>query len=169
MNTRQLPHPSALETSVTIVPVAPEEQNRRIDAAIAQHAYEIFEKRGGMGWHELEDWRQAEAEIRSHLCVGLTTGDHTVVIGTDAAQFDPGTLEIWAAPRQITICGKSRSHGASPVKTHANAEGHMAFRQIQLPCAVDCTRARTKVHGRFLEIQLPKAMAAPQAERATAA
>jgi HSP20 family molecular chaperone IbpA len=122
-----------------------------------------------MGWHELEDWRQAEAEIRSHLCVGLTTGDHTVVIGTDAAQFDPGTLEIWAAPRQITICGKSRSHGAPPVKTPANAEGHTVFRQIQLPCAVDCTEVRTKVHGRFLEIQLHKVMAAPHAQRATAA
>jgi HSP20 family molecular chaperone IbpA len=169
MNTRRLPHPSPLETSVTIVPVAPEEQNRRIDAAIAQRAYEIFEKRGGMGWHELEDWRQAETEIRSHLCIGLTTRNHTVVIGTDAAQFDPGTIEIWAAPRQITICGKSRSHGASPVQTHANAERHMAFRQIQLPCPVDCSGARTKLHGRFLEIQLPKAMAAPQAERATAA
>jgi HSP20 family molecular chaperone IbpA len=169
MNTRQLPHPSTLETSVTILPVTPEEQNRRIDAAIAQRAYEIFEKRGGMGWHELEDWRQAEAEIRSHLCIGLTTRNHTVVIGTDAAGFAPGTLEVWVAPRQITICGESRSHAAPPVKTHANAEGHMTFRQLQLPCAVDCTGARTKVHGRFLEIQLPKVMAAPRAQRATAA
>jgi hypothetical protein len=169
MNTRQPPHPSAMETSITIVPVALEEQNRRIDSAIAQRAYEIFEKRGGMGWHELEDWRQAEAEIRSRLCIGLTTRNHSVIIGTDVAQFDSGTLQIWAAPRQITICGKSRSHGAPLVKTHANAEGHMTFRQIQLPCAVDCTGARTKVHGKFLEIQLPKAMAPPQTQRATAA
>jgi HSP20 family molecular chaperone IbpA len=161
MNTRQLPHPSALETNITILPVAPEEQNRRIDAAIAQRAYEIFEKRGGMSWHELEDWRQVEAETRSRVCIGLTTRDHAVVIGTDMAQFQPGTIEIWAAPRQVTICGKSRSHGVP------NAQGHMAFRQVQLPCAVDCAAVRTSVHRRFLEIQIP--MAAPQAQRATAA
>jgi HSP20 family molecular chaperone IbpA len=161
MNTRQLPHPSVLETNITILPVVPEEQNRRIDAAIAQRAYEIFEKRGGMSWHELEDWRQAEAETRSRLCIGLTTRDHTVVIGTDMAQFQPGTIEIWAAPRQVTICGKSRSHDVP------NAQGHMAFRQVRLPCAVDCAAARTSVRRRFLEIQIP--MAAPQAQRATAA
>jgi DUF2934 family protein len=163
MNTRQLPHLSVLETNITILPVVPEEQNRRIDAAIAQRAYEIFEKRGGAAWHELEDWRQAEAETRSHACIGLTTGDHTVVIGTDIARFQPGTIEIWAAPRQITICGKSRCRGVP------NAQRHMVFRQVQLPCAVDCTAAWTSVHRRFLEIQLPMAMGAPQAQRATAA
>jgi hypothetical protein len=169
MNTRQFPHPSATETGVTIIPVASEEQNRRIDTAIAQRAYEIFEKRGGAGWHELEDWRQAEAEIRSHLCFGVTTRNHTVVIGTDTARFQPGTLKIWAAPRQITICGKPGSQRVAPVETLANAEGHMVFRSVQLPCAVDCTRARTKVHGRFLEIEMPRTMGGRQAQRATAA
>ena len=169
MNTRQFPHPSATEAGVTIVPVASEEQNRRIDTAIAQRAYEIFEKRGGAGWHELEDWRQAEAEIRSHLCVGVTTRNHTVVIGTDTARFQPGTIEIWASPRQITICGKSSFQGVAPVEALANAERHMAFRSVQLPCAVDCAAVRTKVHGRFLEIEMPKAMGAPRSQRATAA
>ena len=46
MNTRQLPYPSTRETNVAIIPVAPEEQSRRIEAAIAARAYEIFEKRG---------------------------------------------------------------------------------------------------------------------------
>lgn len=169
MYARQLPHQSAHRTTVPIVPVASEEQDRRIDAAIAKRAYEIFEKRGGMGWHELEDWRQAEAEIRSTLCFGLTTRDHTVVIGTDAARFQPETIEIWAAPRQITVCGKSCSHEAHRFNTHSNAAEHMIFCQIHLPCAVDCTGAKVNLHGRFLEIQLPRPAAGHQARRADAA
>src|ERR1700739_4732659 len=98
MNTRQLPNAPSHEAKVPIIPVDPQEQNRRIEAAIAARAYEIFEKRGGMGWHELEDWRKAEAEVRSKLCVGITTQDPAIFIGTDAAGFELGTLEVWVAP-----------------------------------------------------------------------
>src|SRR5271169_6556039 len=115
MNSRRLPHPSTPDTNVLIVPVAAEEQKRRIDAAVAERAYEIFQKRGGMGWHELEDWHQAEAQVRSNVCVGITTQDHAVFIATDAAGFEPGTLEVWVAPRQLTICGNARVHGPQPI------------------------------------------------------
>jgi HSP20 family molecular chaperone IbpA len=169
MNTRQLPHPSTRETSVPIIPVAPEEQSRRIEAAIAARAYEIFEKRGGMGWHELEDWRQAEAEVRSKVCFGFTTGDHAVVIGTDAAGFEPGTLEIWVAPRQLTICGKTRAQSAHPAKPHLDSREHLIFRQVQLPCEVQCAGARAHHSARFLEIQLRRAESMQTLSRADAA
>jgi Protein of unknown function (DUF2934) len=65
-----------------------------VEEAIAKRAYQIFEKRGGMAWHELEDWRQAEGELHGNLCFSTTTEDHTVVIGTDPGGFALGTLEI---------------------------------------------------------------------------
>jgi HSP20 family molecular chaperone IbpA len=169
MNTRQLPHPSTRETNVPIIPVAPEEQSRRIEAAIAARAYEIFEKRGGMGWHELDDWRQAETEIRSKVCFGLTTADHAVVIGTDAAGFEPGTLEIWVAPRQLTICGKSRAHAAPQAKPYLYPRQHLVFRQIQLPCEINCAGVLAHKRARFLEIRLPKIESKQTLSRADAA
>src|SRR5262252_7520504 len=82
------------------------EQRRRIDQAIARRAYEIFESRGAAGWHELEDWRQAESQVRCRLCFGLTTSLDSVRVGCDSGSFEKGSIELWVAPRQITICGK---------------------------------------------------------------
>ena len=154
MGTRQLPHPSVMNTNVRIVPVSGEAQIRKIDAAIAKPAYQIFEKRGGMSWHELEDWRQAEAEVLSKRCFGLTTQDNTIIIGTDVPGFEPGTLEIWLAPRGLTICERCHSFNRRPDKDHPYPTEHMVFRTIQLPRAVDPRLARAKTHGRFLEIRL---------------
>jgi HSP20 family molecular chaperone IbpA len=169
MNRRQLPYPPTHEVNVRILPVAAEEQKRKIDAAVAQRAYQIFQKRGGTGWHELDDWRKAEAEVRCKVCVGITTQDHTVFVGTDAAGFEPGTIEVWVSPRLLTICGRNRARGPEPLATDVNTARPMFFRQIQLPYAVNFVGTHAKFRGRFLEIQLPQAIAQEQARTATAA
>lgn len=120
MNTRQLLYPSTHEANVCIIPVAAEGQKRKIDAAVAQRAYQIFQKRGGTGWHELEDWRKAEAEVRCKVCTGITTQDHTVFIGTDAAGFEPGKIEVWVLPRLLTISGRNRARGPQSLATSPN-------------------------------------------------
>jgi HSP20 family molecular chaperone IbpA len=152
-----------------IVAVPPAEQTRRIDAAIARRAYEIFEKRGSTSWHELEDWRQAEAEVLSKLCFGLTTQDHTVVVGTDVVGFEPGTLELWVAPRQLTLCGQSHSRGPKTTTAHSHPDKHIVFREIQLPSEIDPAKLETTLHGRFLEIKLPQARPQQAAKKASAA
>lgn len=35
------------------------------DDAIARRAYELYERRGGRHGHDLDDWIQAEADIRA--------------------------------------------------------------------------------------------------------
>ncbi len=42
-------------------PVAP--VDRRVEEAIRQRAYELFEARGGQDGYELEDWLRAEEEL----------------------------------------------------------------------------------------------------------
>jgi hypothetical protein len=37
------------------------------DDAIARRAYELFERRGGKHGHDVDDWIQAEADIRAQL------------------------------------------------------------------------------------------------------
>jgi HSP20 family molecular chaperone IbpA len=162
-------NPLTPERRVKIVAVAPTEQTRRIDAAIARRAYEIFEKRGSMGWHELEDWRQAEAEVLSKLCFGLTTQDHMVVIGTDVAGFEPGTLELWVAPRQLTLCGQSHSHSLQTTTAQTHPDKHLVFREIHLPSEIDPANIETSFHGRLLEIKLPQARLHQAAKKANAA
>ena len=106
MCTKPSTHPASRETTIPVIAVSAEEQIRRVEKAIANRAYQIFEKRGGMAWHELEDWRQAESELHGNLCFSETTVDHTVVIGTDPGGFAHGTLEIWVAPTRVTLSGE---------------------------------------------------------------
>jgi HSP20 family molecular chaperone IbpA len=150
-------HILVLEPSVKIVPVASDEQTRRIHAAIARRAYEIFEQRGSKGHDDLQDWRQAEAEVLSKLCFGLTTRDHTILIGTDISGFEPGTVELWVAPHQITLCGQAHPHVAPTSNAPLCAAGErLIFREIRLPYKIDPASADTKMQGRFLDIKLPQ-------------
>ncbi len=40
-------------------------ENVDVEEEIRQRAYELFESRGGAEGHELQDWLQAEEEIRN--------------------------------------------------------------------------------------------------------
>src|SRR5262245_64463736 len=85
------------------------EQRRRMQEAVGHRAYAIFESRGCGPCHELQDWSQAESELVRPLNCGRTTVGDRLWIGTDARIFEQGTIEIWVAPRKITICGDPRS------------------------------------------------------------
>src|SRR5215467_4590677 len=95
--------PTAKESIIGTSDVNAAEQRRRIDQAIARRANEIFASRGATGCHELEDWRQAESEVRSNLCFELTTSIDSVFVTCEAGSFETGSIELWVAPRQITI------------------------------------------------------------------
>jgi len=146
-------------TIIPIIMVSEQEQTRRIEAAISTRAYEIFKKRGGMSWHELEDWRQAESELRSPLCFGMTTEDHTTIIRTDAGEFSPCSLEIWVAPRRITISGRPSARHLSRQQKCSITPEHRIFRSISLPFAVDCLTSRAAIANSSLEIRLRQAAA----------
>jgi hypothetical protein len=156
------------QDSIVIVPVSAEEQNRRVNAAIARRAYQIFEKRGGMGWHELEDWTSAESEIRRPDCVGLTSRDHVIVIDVDLAHLEPGTVEIWVAPFQVTISG---NHVCSKRRTTHDPTPPCltTYRTVALHCAIDPDRVKLRVHDTSLEICLSPAQQRQPAHSASAA
>ena len=139
---------------IRVTAVNSAEQNRRIDEVIARRAYEIFESRGGSGWHELEDWRQAETDVRSTLCFGRTSSDDSLVVGCDVAGFKEGSVEIWVAPRQMTICGRPLRH-KEQVSSSAHVYQGTVFRMIALPIEIEPSRATLHLKRRFMEIHLP--------------
>ena len=151
------------ENTIRTSEVAAAEQRIRIDQAIARRANEIFASRGATGWHELEDWRQAESEVRSNFCFGLTTSSDAVLVAFNAASFETGSLELWVAPRQITIRGK-------PLRPKVLASGpapayHEAvFRVIVLPAVVDAKSVSVRMRSSFVEIHLPIVQAAREAQ-----
>jgi hypothetical protein len=146
-----------------IAAVNASEQTRRVQEAIARRAYEIFESRGSASWHELEDWRQAESELVRPRCSGQMGIDGTLWVGTEATNLDEGTIEIWIAPRQLTICGKPRAakEGAVTNRSGSCFDRELIFQVVDLTCEVDPSRVTAVINGPSLEILLRKADAEP--------
>ena len=154
-----------------VVTVNASEQTRRMQEAVARRAYEIFDSRGSASWHELEDWRQAESEVLRPRCSGQMSLNDTLWIGADAAAFEEGTIEIWVAPRKITICGKPRVDKADAHRKHIgpHPSGELIFHALDLPVEVDPSHVTAKFNGSSLEILLRKAQAKPKQEARAAA
>ncbi len=151
-----------------IVALSAIEQERRIEEAVAHRAFEIFERRGKLAGHELEDWRQAEAEIESSRCFGQMSLDGTLWVSTDVAMFEPGTIEIWVASRKLTICGVSRDEIPQPVakQRSSSPDKEMSFHVIDLNCEVNPAEVTAKIDDALsLEISLQKAETASQKKR----
>jgi Protein of unknown function (DUF2934) len=156
---------------LSIIPLDAHEQERRIHAAIARRAYEIFVNRGS-GTHEQEDWRQAESALLRPLCLGRTSLDDSLWLSMDATHFEKGTISIWVALRRLTICGKprARKHTTTVAPNSSQPHEELMFREVGLPVAVDPLKVTARFKGQFLEILLRKAQAKPnQAVKAAAA
>ena len=146
--------PTTKQSAIRTSEVNAAEQRRRIDQAIARRANEIFESRGATGWHELEDWRQAESQVRSNFCFGLTTSTDAVLVAFNAGSFETESLELWVAPRQITICGKPLQPKVLPLAP-ASGHGGTVFRVIVLPAVIDPKGVFLQWKSSFAEIHLP--------------
>lgn len=146
------------------------EQTRRMQEAVARRAYAIFESRGSGSWHESDDWRQAESELVSPLCCGRMTIGDRLWIGTDAGVFEQGTIEIWVAPRKITICGKPRADGTDVQRIGPGFDEERIFRVLDLCIDVDPSHTTAKFNGSSLGILVRKAQVKTRQEvRAAAA
>jgi hypothetical protein len=158
--------------NVKIMAVDASEQTRRVHEAVARRAYKVFERRGSASWHDLEDWRQAEAELVRPCVSGRMSVDGTLWMGTDAIVFEEDTIEIWVAPRQLTICGKPRAEREGAATTTAGGgsypHGEMIFHVCNLPCEIDPSRVTAQFKGVFLEILLRKADAKREVKAAAA-
>ncbi len=140
------------EREIRVKPITAAEQERRVHHAVALRAYELFEARGGGSWHELDDWRRAETEVRCTMCFGLTESDNKVLIGCDLNRFEEGSIEIWIAPKRITISGKPLERSACGCTP---GYGGPVFREIQLPTEIDPKAVSIERKHRLLEIKLP--------------
>lgn len=167
MKLKALKKHSRAGEKIKLVAVAASEQERRIQEAVARRAYEICESRGSAAWHELEDWRQAESELLHPRCSSQMKVDGALWVGTDAALFEEGTIEIWVAPLRLTISGKPRvANARADTQSSGSCRcGGLIFQMIDLTCEVDPSRVTAKIDGPSLEILLRTAHAEPDAKQ----
>jgi HSP20 family molecular chaperone IbpA len=84
-------------------------------------------------------------------------------VSVDASHFHEGTINIWVAPRRMTISGKSKSRLQSAEGTRGipAREEEIMFREVELPVEVDPSNATACINGKFLEIRLKNAQESP--------
>jgi HSP20 family molecular chaperone IbpA len=136
---------------VNIASVDPQELQTRIHEAVARRAYQLFEGRGALPGHELEDWRRAESEVVHSLGCGLVTHDEKISVSTDTSLFDEGSMQVCIEPLRLSICG--RPH-ADKVARGQCPSTDFFYRFLSLPAEVDPSRAKARWNGRILEIDL---------------
>lgn len=144
----------ALE-KVSVSALSAEEQSRRVHDAVARRAFQISEIHKATEPQEVQDWLQAESELLHPFCAGRMPINGNLWLGTDANLFQEGTIEVWVAPHQVTICGKSRvSQKAISSGTISAPQSEMIYEVIALPEEVDPSRVTARVKSTSLEIVL---------------
>lgn len=126
---------------------------------IARRAYEIFESRGRIDGHVLEDWEQAESELL-HSCRHDVKESaeafvlHAELRGTFTADqisfsIEPRRLIVSGERELNVLCGDSKG-------THSELRPQRILRLHNLPMDVDPSKTIAMLQGETLEIVMPK-------------
>ena len=126
---------------------------RRIEA----RAHQLFERRGHVHGHDLEDWLQAEREINSDSTVRVEAGDTSVAIALTTPGFDADQLKVSIVPGSVVVEGEAQRQASSEKDgvTVSELSAQTLFHQIPLPETADVDAATADFHGEELRITVP--------------
>jgi HSP20 family molecular chaperone IbpA len=130
--------------------------------AIANRAFELFERRGHQHGHDLEDWLRAEEELFLAVPVEITQDEKQSIVKAEIPGFEKKDIKVTVEGNQLLISGtKSKSEGdGSSFKSESREE---FFRVVDLPSETDPAKVEAKLDKNTLTITLPKQAAAAAA------
>ncbi len=132
--------------------------------AIARRAYEIFETKGRMRGHDLENWFEAESELFERTPIDVKESPEGLTLLADVHHFAPKELEVDLEPRRVTIIGRHQTQAER--KTGARVESEkrttQLLRTLQLPLEIDTQHATARLTGGVLALDVKKAAAAKE-------
>lgn len=161
-------------TPVKLVPAKDLFHRRNeIHNIIERRAHELFENRGYIHGHDLEDWFAAELEVLDPWRHDLKeSGGLVTFLAELPGSFTADQLNVSVEPRRLTVIGERELDVMCGDDKPAHIEKRMQriFGMEQLPVDVDPARTTVKVEGDLLEIVMPKVAAAKKPrEKAKAA
>jgi HSP20 family protein len=122
-----------------------------ISHAIAYHAYELYETRGGGHGNDLEDWFHAEADFTRPIPVEVGEAGDQLILRAQIPGFSAGEVKIGVEPRRVLIWGSGEP---SPPPETADARRSPVLRTVDLPQEVDPAGAQATLRDCVLEISL---------------
>jgi HSP20 family molecular chaperone IbpA len=132
-------------TPVKLVPVQLLQQRKaEIHNMIARRAYELFECRGRVPSHEIDDWVQAESEVIYPCCHDLKESAEAIILRVDLpGSLTADQLTVSVEPRRLLVSGEkeiSLLYGDAS-DTHWEVRSQQIFRVHDLPADVDPSKA----------------------------
>ena len=138
------------------------ERFNQIYNSIARRAFEIFEGNGRSFGHELDDWFKAESELLHPVHVRMAESDDALTLEAEVPGFETKDLQINLEPRRLTISGKKETKEEQKKRKAVYQEqcSNEILRVIDLPAAVDASKAAATLKNGMLELQMPKSAVA---------
>jgi HSP20 family molecular chaperone IbpA len=144
----------------------------KIHDMIAVRAHELFERRGCLPGHDVDDWIQAERQL-TYLCrYEMDESKEAIILRVMLpGSFTAEQLKISIEPRRLIVSGEkdvefSRSHREG---TLTERKPRHIFRVRDLPFDVDPSTTTATLKNELLEIFMPKVATGVKPDKANAA
>lgn len=127
--------------------------------AISRRAFELFDERGKLFGHELDDWFRAEAEFLRPLPVEITENEYEYVVRAEVPGFTEKEVQISVEPHRIILRGRKetteRKEDEARVVWTERSEKNF-FRAIPLNAEINPAAVKTAHTDGLLTLTLPK-------------
>jgi len=127
----------------------------RIQDAIAQRAYELFEARGYQHGQDMDDWFRAESELLHPVKVNVWASDREVLVTAEIPGFEAQEVEIAVERRQIILWARPDPRPA-PAGAYPRRAPVALYHRLDLPSEINPTKASAKLTDGLLKLVLPK-------------
>jgi len=126
---------------------------------ITRKAFDIFESRGRVPGHELEDWLLAESELLHPVPLNITESNDEYIVRAEVPGFGSKDIEVSVEPLYLAISGKreTNEHEQNGKMICSESHADRIFRVLNLPSVVDTSKVSTTLKDGILIIDLPKA------------
>ena len=126
---------------------------------VAQRAFELFERRGCTNGNDQEDSFPAESELLTLVKVHLSVSGEHFTARAKVPGFSRQEINVSIEPRRLSISGRAETEeDHNPGKqTHSLRHGRLICKVIDLPTAVDLSKARATFRDGALEVVMPQA------------
>lgn len=148
------------DVSTPAVPLLKEIEKRITD--VQRRAFELFQRRGQIPGHDLDDWIRAEHEVMGWPAAELAETDREYKLEMSLPGFDVKQVEVTATPGQIAVHANCTSEKKTEQERIVWTEfgSNDVYRRFNLPQAINPDQVTATLDHGLLKIMAAKAEAA---------
>lgn len=135
------------------------EEIKALSERIREHAYEIFEGRGGAAGLDKEDWLNAEKDLLCACESELVEKDGKFEVRMNAPGFEPGEVKVTALPEALIVrASSSHTHNKTEDNVRFCEFGQKTlFRRFDLPESINLEKVTADLNKGVLHLTAAKA------------